>query len=47
MKQLIGEKYWEAEFDKLDQNKDEKITFEDLIRNFTILSKNSEFINLI
>ena len=40
MKQLIGENCWEAEFDKLDQDNDEKISFEDLIRNFNILSKN-------
>ena len=33
MKQLVGENGWEEEFDKLDQDKDEKITFEDLIRN--------------
>ena len=33
MKQLIGENCWEEEFDKLDQDRDEKITFEDLIRN--------------
>lgn len=33
MKQLIGENCWEEEFDKLDQDRNEKITFEDLIRN--------------
>lgn len=36
MKQLVGENGWEEEFDKLDQDKDEKITFEDLIRNLSI-----------
>ena len=42
MKQLIGENCWEEEFDKLDQDRDEKITFEDLLRNCRILhiSKN-------
>ena len=33
MKQLIGEHCWEEEFDKLDKDRNEKITFEDLIRN--------------
>ena len=37
MKELIGENCWEEEFDMLDQDRDEKITFEDLIRKFRIL----------
>ena len=47
MKQLIGENCWEAEFDKLDQDNDEKISFEDLIRNLTFSLKILKFINLI
>ena len=47
MKELIGENCWEEEFDMLDQDRDEKITFEDLIRKFRILfepyAKQNEF----